>query len=175
MIAQARLGPGRIHHCMRAIGMAERALSLMVERAKSRVAFGRPLSEQGTVREQIALSRIELEQARLLVLKTADLIDKHGAKGARTEISAIKVAIPRMALAVIDRAIEVHGAGGVSNDFPLAYFYALARTLRIFDGPDAAHPLGGPRGTQPVQSDRIGNTAAIKGGGRIASLLPVPA
>ena len=139
MIAQARLGPGRIHHCMRAIGMAERALSLMVERAKSRVAFGRPLSEQGTVREQIALSRIELEQARLLVLKTADLIDKHGAKGARTEISAIKVAIPRMALAVIDRAIEVHGAGGVSNDFPLAYFYALARTLRIVDGPDAVH------------------------------------
>ncbi|MDQ4037486.1 MAG: acyl-CoA dehydrogenase family protein [Actinomycetota bacterium] len=139
MIAQARLGPGRIHHCMRAIGMAERALSLMVERAKSRVAFGRPLSEQGTVREQIALSRIELEQARLLVLKTADLIDKHGAKGARTEISAIKVAIPRMALAVIDRAIEVHGAGGVSSDFPLAYFYAMARTLRIVDGPDAVH------------------------------------
>jgi acyl-CoA dehydrogenase len=139
MIAQARLGPGRIHHCMRAIGMAERALSLMVERAKSRVAFGRPLSEQGTVREQIALSRIELEQARLLVLKTADLIDKQGAKGARTEISAIKVAIPRMALAVIDRAIEVHGASGVSNDFPLAYFYALARTLRIVDGPDAVH------------------------------------
>nr|MBA3409993.1 acyl-CoA dehydrogenase [Geodermatophilaceae bacterium] len=139
MIAQARLGPGRIHHCMRAIGMAERALSLMVERAKSRVAFGRPLSEQGTVREQIALSRIELEQARLLVLKTADLIDKHGAKGARTEISAIKVAIPRMALGVIDRAIEVHGAAGVSNDFPLAYFYAMARTLRIVDGPDAVH------------------------------------
>ncbi len=123
MIAQARLGPGRIHHCMRAIGMAERALALMVERAKSRVAFGRPLSEQGTVREQIALSRIELEQARLLVLKTADLIDKHGAKGARTEISAI----------------EVHGAGGVSNGFPLAYFYAMARTLRIVDGPDAVH------------------------------------
>ncbi len=138
-IAQGRLGPGRIHHCMRAIGMAERSLSLMVERAKSRVAFGRPLSEQGTVREQIALSRIEIEQARLLVLKTADLIDKHGAKGARTEISAIKVAIPRMALAVIDRAIEVHGAGGVSNDFPLAYFYAMARTLRIVDGPDAVH------------------------------------
>ncbi len=139
MIAQARLGPGRIHHCMRAIGMAERALTMMVDRAKSRTAFGKPLSEQGTVREQIALSRIELEQARLLVLKTADLIDKHGAKGARTEISAIKVAIPRMALAVIDRAMEVHGAGGVSNDFPLAYFYALARTLRIVDGPDAVH------------------------------------
>ncbi|MGI8625181.1 MAG: acyl-CoA dehydrogenase family protein [Geodermatophilaceae bacterium] len=139
MMAQARLGPGRIHHCMRAIGMAERSLALMVERAKSRTAFGRQLSEQGTVREQIALSRIELEQARLLVLKTADLIDKHGAKGARTEISAIKVAIPRMALAVIDRAIEVHGAGGVSNDFPLAYFYAMARTLRIVDGPDAVH------------------------------------
>jgi acyl-CoA dehydrogenase len=142
MIAQARLGPGRIHHCMRAIGMAERALSLMVERAKSRVAFGRPLAEQGTVRESIALSRIEIDQARLYVLKAADLIDKFGAKGARTEISAIKVAAPKVALDVIDRAIQVHGGAGVSDDTPLASFYAHARTLRIVDGPDAVHIRG---------------------------------
>ncbi|MPR00531.1 acyl-CoA dehydrogenase [Modestobacter sp. I12A-02628] len=142
MIAQARLGPGRIHHCMRAIGMAERALALMVERAKARIAFGRPLAEQGTVREAIALSRIEIDQARLLVLKTADLIDKYGAKGARTEISAIKVAAPKVALDVIDRAIQVHGGAGVSDDTPLASFYAHARTLRIVDGPDAVHVRG---------------------------------
>jgi acyl-CoA dehydrogenase len=142
MIAQARLGPGRIHHCMRAIGMAERALALMVERAKSRVAFGRPLAEQGTVREAIALSRIEIDQARLYVLKTADLIDKYGAKGARTEISAIKVAAPKVALDVIDRAIQLHGGAGVSDATPLAEFYAHARTLRIVDGPDAVHIRG---------------------------------
>jgi len=142
MIAQARLGPGRIHHCMRAIGMAERALALMVERTKARVAFGRPLAEQGTVREAIALSRIEIESARLLVLKTADLIDKFGAKGARTEISAIKVLAPKVALDVIDRAIQVHGGAGVSDDTPLASFYAHARTLRIVDGPDAVHIRG---------------------------------
>ena len=142
MIAQARLGPGRIHHCMRAIGMAERALALMVERTKNRVAFGRPLADQGTVREAIALSRIEIDQARLYVLKTADLIDKYGAKGARTEISAIKVAAPKVALDVIDRAIQVHGGAGVSNDTVLARFYASARTLRIVDGPDAVHIRG---------------------------------
>ncbi|WP_104524347.1 acyl-CoA dehydrogenase family protein [Blastococcus atacamensis] len=142
MIAQARLGPGRIHHCMRAIGMAERALALMVERSKSRVAFGRPLADQGTVREAIALSRIEIDQARLYVLKTADLIDKYGAKGAKTEISAIKVAAPKVALDVIDRAIQVHGGAGVSNDTVLARFYASARTLRIVDGPDAVHIRG---------------------------------
>jgi acyl-CoA dehydrogenase len=142
MIAQARLGPGRIHHCMRAIGMAERALALTVERTKSRVAFGRPLAEQGTVREAIALSRIEIDSARLLVLKTADLIDKFGAKGARTEISAIKVLAPKVALDVIDRAIQVHGGAGVSDDTPLASFYAHARTLRIVDGPDAVHIRG---------------------------------
>ena len=142
MIAQARLGPGRIHHCMRAIGMAERALALTVERAKSRVAFGRPLAEQGTVRESIALSRIEIDQARLYVLQTADLIDKFGAKGARTEISAIKVAAPKVALDVIDRAIQIHGGGGVSDDTPLASFWAHARTLRIVDGPDAVHIRG---------------------------------
>jgi len=139
MIAQARLGPGRIHHCMRAIGMAERALALMVERAKARVAFGRPLAEQGTVREQIALSRIEIDQARLLTLKTADLIDKYGAKGARTEIAAIKVAAPKVCLDVIDRAIQIHGGAGVSDDTRLARMWASARTLRIVDGPDAVH------------------------------------
>jgi acyl-CoA dehydrogenase len=119
--------------------MAERALALMVERARSRVAFGRPLAEQGTVRELIARSRIEIDSTRLLVLKTADLIDRYGAKGARTEISAIKVAAPRVACDVIDRAIEVHGGAGVSDDTPLAGFYAHARTLRIVDGPDAVH------------------------------------
>jgi acyl-CoA dehydrogenase len=139
MIAQARLGPGRIHHCMRAIGMAERALALMVNRAKSRVAFGRTLAEQGTVREEIARSRMQIDQARLMVLKTADLIDKYGAKGARTEIAAIKVIAPRVALEVIDRAIQVHGGGGVSNDFPLASMWAHARTLRLADGPDEVH------------------------------------
>jgi acyl-CoA dehydrogenase len=139
MIAQARLGPGRIHHCMRAIGMAERALGLMVRRAQDRVAFGRPLAEQGTVRELIARSRMEIDQARLMVLKTADLIDKFGAKGARTEIAAIKVIAPNVALDVIDRAIQVHGGAGVSDDTVLARFWASARTLRIADGPDAVH------------------------------------
>jgi len=139
LIAQARLGPGRIHHAMRAIGMAERALALMVDRAKSRVAFGKHLAEQGVVRELIAQSRIDIDQARLLVFKTAWLIDKHGAKGASTEIAAIKVAAPAAATAVIDRAIEVFGGAGVSDDTPLAYFYAWARILRIVDGPDAVH------------------------------------
>ncbi|PVZ13187.1 acyl-CoA dehydrogenase family protein [Actinomycetospora cinnamomea] len=138
-IAQARLGPGRIHHCMRLIGMAERALDAMVRRANERVAFGRPLSEQGVVREQIAESRIEIEQARLLVLKTAWLIDNVGSRGAATEIAAIKVVCPRMACAVIDRAIQVHGGGGVSDDFPLASAYAWARALRLADGPDEVH------------------------------------
>jgi acyl-CoA dehydrogenase len=138
-IAQARLGPGRIHHCMRLIGMAERAIDLMVRRARNRVAFGRPLAEQGVVREQIAQSRIEVEQARLLVLKTAWLIDESGAKGAATEIAAIKVICPRMACAVIDRAIQVHGGAGMSDDLPLAYFYTWARALRFADGPDEVH------------------------------------
>jgi acyl-CoA dehydrogenase len=138
-IAQARLGPGRIHHCMRLIGMAERAIELMVRRAQSRTAFGRPLADQGVVREQIAQSRIEVEQARLLVLKTAWLIDKYGAKGAATEIAAIKVVCPRMATAVIDRALQVHGGAGMSDDVPLAYFYVWARALRLADGPDEVH------------------------------------
>ena len=139
MIAQARLGPGRIHHCMRAIGAAERALRLMCERALSRVAFGQELARQGVVREQIAESRMEIDQVRLLVLKTADLIDKVGAKGARSEIAAIKVIAPRVALRVVDRAIQVHGGAGVSDDFPLARIYAGLRTLRLADGPDEVH------------------------------------
>ncbi len=138
-ISQARLGPGRIHHAMRAIGMSERALALMVDRAKGRVAFGKPLAEQGVVQDLIARSRIEIDQVRLYVEKTAWLIDRHGAKGARTEIAGIKVAAPAVATAVIDRAIEVFGGAGVSDDTPLAYFYAWARVLRIVDGPDAVH------------------------------------
>ncbi|MGH3777850.1 MAG: acyl-CoA dehydrogenase family protein [Pseudonocardiaceae bacterium] len=139
-IAQARLGPGRVHHCMRLIGMAERAIALMVQRARSRRAFGGPLSDQGVVREQIALSRLEVEQARLLVLKTAWLIDQHGgAKGAATEIAGIKVVVPRMACAVIDRAMQIHGGAAMSDDFPLASFYTWARALRFADGPDEVH------------------------------------
>jgi acyl-CoA dehydrogenase len=138
-IAQARLGPGRIHHCMRALGMAERALDLTCRRAQGRTAFGRTLAEQGTVRADIAESRIEIEQARLLVLKTAWLIDQYGAKGARTEIAAIKIVAPRAALNVLDRAIQLHGGAGVSDDVPLALMWAHARTLRIVDGPDAVH------------------------------------
>jgi acyl-CoA dehydrogenase len=138
-IAQARLGPGRIHHCMRLIGMAERAIDLMVRRAQARVAFGRPLSEQGVVREQIARSRIEVEQARLLVHKTAWLIDRYGAKGAASEIAAIKVVTPRIACDVIDRAIQIHGGAGMSDDTPLPYFYVWARALRLADGPDEVH------------------------------------
>ena len=138
-IAQARLGPGRIHHAMRAIGMAERALELMVARAHERVAFGAPLADQGVVQELIARSRIEIDQVRLYVQRTAWLIDRGGAKETRGEIAGIKVAAPAVATAVIDRAIEVFGGAGVSDDTPLAYFYAWARVLRIVDGPDAVH------------------------------------
>jgi acyl-CoA dehydrogenase len=139
MIAQARLGPGRIHQCMRALGMAERALELMCRRAVSRVAFGRPLSDQGVVQQQIAESRMAIEQARLMVLKTAWLIDAKGVKEARTEIAAIKVLAPRVAFEVIDRAIQVHGGMGVSDDVPLAMMWTQARAMRIFDGPDEVH------------------------------------
>jgi acyl-CoA dehydrogenase len=138
-IAQARLGPGRIHHAMRAIGMAERALALMVDRAGRRIAFGAKLSDQGVVRDLIAESRMEIDQVRLYVYKTAWLIDAEGVKAAQSEISGIKVAAPAVATKVIDRAIEVYGAAGVSDDTPLAYFYAWARVLRIVDGPDAVH------------------------------------
>jgi acyl-CoA dehydrogenase len=138
-IAQARLGPGRIHHCMRLIGMAERALELMCRRAMARVAFGRPIAEQGVVQEWIAESRVRIEQARLLVLKTAWLMDTVGNKGAHTEIQAIKIAVPSMAQWVIDKAIQAHGGGGVSQDTPLAGLYAQARTLRLADGPDEVH------------------------------------
>jgi acyl-CoA dehydrogenase len=138
-IAQARLGPGRIHHCMRLIGMAERAVDLMCRRAGTRVAFGRPLAEQGVVREWIAESRVRIEQARLLVLKTAWLMDTVGNKGAHTEIQAIKIAVPRMTEWVLDKAIQVHGGAGVSQDFPLAALWSHTRTLRMADGPDEVH------------------------------------
>jgi acyl-CoA dehydrogenase len=140
-MAQARLGPGRIHHCMRAIGVADRALELMCRRVRARTAFGKPLAEQGVIQQWIADSRIEIEQVRLLVLKTAWLMDTVGSKGARIEISAIKVAAPDVALRVIDRAIQAHGALGVSNDAPLASMYAHVRTLRLADGPDEVHRM----------------------------------
>ena len=138
-LAQARLGPGRIHHCMRAIGMAERALSLMIKRSIVRETFGKPLVQQGVIQDWIAQARIDIEQARLLVLKAAWMIDTVGAKGARKEIAAIKVAVPQMAQRVIDNAIQAHGGAGVCQDTPLASMYAGIRTLRIVDGPDEVH------------------------------------
>jgi acyl-CoA dehydrogenase len=138
-IAQARLGPGRIHHCMRQIGAAERALELMCRRAIERSAFGGPLANQGVIQDWIAESRVRIESARLLVLKTAWLMDTVGNKGAHTEIQAIKIATPAMAQWVIDKAIQTHGAGGISQDFPLAHLWASARTLRFADGPDEVH------------------------------------
>jgi acyl-CoA dehydrogenase len=138
-IAQARLGPGRIHHCMRLIGAAERALELLCRRATGRVAWGRPLADQGVVQDWIAESRVRIESARLLVLKTAWLMDTVGNKGAHTEIQAIKVAVPSMAEWVIDKAIQAHGGGGISQDFPLAASWAAARSLRFADGPDEVH------------------------------------
>jgi len=138
-LAQMRLGPGRIHHAMRAIGMAERGLEMMVRRVQNREAFGGPLSDQGVIREWIAESRMEIEQARLLILKTAWLIDRVGATGARTEIAAIKVVAPRVARNVLDRAIQAHGGGGVTEDYPLARMWATARILGIADGPDEVH------------------------------------
>ncbi len=138
-IAQARLGPGRIHHCMRQIGAAERALELMCRRVISRTAFGRPLAEQGVIQDWIAESRVRIESSRLLVLKTAWLMDTVGNKGAHTEIQAIKVATPAMAEWVIDKAIQAHGAAGISQDLPLAHLWAAARSLRFADGPDEVH------------------------------------
>jgi acyl-CoA dehydrogenase len=138
-IAQARLGPGRVHHCMRLIGMAERAVELMCRRAAGRTAFGKPLAAQGVVQEWIAEARVEIEQLRLLVLKTAWLMDTVGNQGAHTEIQAIKIATPAGVQRILDRAIQLHGAGGVGQDFPLASLWAAARTLRLADGPDEVH------------------------------------
>ena len=138
-IAQARLGPGRIHHCMRALGAAERALGLMTARAKTRVAFGKPLADQGVVQQQIAESRIAIDQARLLCQLASKTIDVHGNKAAAPYVSAAKVSVPRVALEVIDRAIQVHGGAGVSDDVPLAAMYGWHRAMRIFDGPDEVH------------------------------------
>jgi acyl-CoA dehydrogenase len=138
-ISQARLGPGRIHHCMRAIGMAERALELLCKRAQSRVTFGKPISENANIQDWIAEARIDIEMIRLLTLKAAYLMDTVGSKAAQTEIAAIKVAAPKVALTIVDRAIQVHGGGGVTDDFPLALAWAHLRTLRLADGPDEVH------------------------------------
>ncbi|WP_019544060.1 acyl-CoA dehydrogenase family protein [Streptomyces sulphureus] len=138
-MAQARLGPGRIHHCMRLIGMAERAIELMCTRAQTRNGFGAPLARQGVVREWIADARVQVEQLRLLVLKTAWLMDTVGNRGAHTEIQSIKIATPRAVVDILDRAVQLHGAGGVSQDYPLAELWATARTLRLADGPDEVH------------------------------------
>lgn len=141
LISQARLGPGRIHHCMRTIGAAERAVELMCRRASERVTFGQPVASRSNVQDWIAEARIDLEMIRLLTLKTAWLMDTVGNKHARTEIAAIKVAAPNVALRIIDRAIQVHGGGGMSDDFPLARMYAHVRTLRLADGPDEVHKM----------------------------------
>jgi acyl-CoA dehydrogenase len=138
-IAQGRLGPGRIHHCMRLVGVAERALDAMCARVQARVAFGRPLAEQGTIRADIAESRIAIEQARLLTMKAAYMMDTVGNKAARGELAMVKVVVPRMTLHVLDRAIQAHGAAGVSDDFPLAAAWAHSRTIRLADGPDEVH------------------------------------
>jgi alkylation response protein AidB-like acyl-CoA dehydrogenase len=138
-IAQGRLGPGRIHHCMRTLGAAEVALEKMVRRLQSRVAFGKRISDQSVWEQRVAKARIDIEMTRLLCLKAADMMDKIGNKGAKLEIAMIKVAAPQVALAVIDDAIQAHGGGGVSNDFGLAESYAHIRTLRLADGPDEVH------------------------------------
>lgn len=157
MIGQARLGPGRIHHCMRSIGMAERALDLMIQRAQSRVTFGEPIANRSNIQDWIAEARIEIEMVRLLTLKTAWLMDTVGNQKARIEIAAIKVAAPQVALKIIDRAIQVHGGGGVTDDFPLASFYAHQRTIRLADGPDEVHK----RTIARVELERMRQVAAV--------------
>ncbi len=152
-IAQQRLGPGRIHHCMRLIGVAERSLEAMCARVKERVAFGKPLAEQGVIMEHIARSRVAIEQARALVMHTAALVDARGGRGARAHVAMIKVAVPEMALQVIDRAIQAHGGAGVCDDFGLAKAWASARTLRLADGPDEVH-------LRTVARDELGKPAA---------------
>ncbi|MFF2200580.1 acyl-CoA dehydrogenase family protein [Streptomyces sp. NPDC058145] len=162
-ISQARLGPGRIHHCMRAIGAAERALELMCRRAQSRVTFGSPVAERSNIQDWIAEARIDIEMIRLLTLKAAYLMDTVGNKEARTEIAAIKVAAPNIALKIIDRAIQVHGAAGVTEDFPLAMMYAQLRTLRLADGPDEVHKRAIAR--QELRQYRDGVTGTVTAGG----------
>jgi len=159
MIGQARLGPGRIHHCMRIIGLAERALELMCQRALQRVTFGKPVAENANIQDWIAESRIDLEMVRLLTMKTAWLMDTVGNRHARVEIAAIKVAAPQVALKIIDRAIQVHGGGGVSSDFPLAQMWADVRTLRIADGPDEVH-----KRTIALRELRRWDTATVENG-----------
>ena len=161
MIAQARLGPGRIHHCMRAIGLAERALELLCARADARETFGKPVSHNANIRDWIAESRIELEMARLLVMKTAWLMDTVGNQHARIEISGIKFAVPQITLKIVDRAIQVHGGGGVSDDFPLASMWAHLRTLRLADGPDEVHKLSLAR--QELRRQRAARESATVG------------
>jgi acyl-CoA dehydrogenase len=160
-ISQARLGPGRIHHCMRSIGAAERALELMCRRASERITFGQPVATRANVQDWIAESRIDIEMLRLLAYKTAWLMDTMGNRHARVEIAAIKVAAPNVALRIIDRAIQVHGGGGVSDDFPLAYMYAHMRTLRLADGPDEVHKMTIAR--RELRSHQTGST---EGGAR---------
>ena len=160
-IAQARLGPGRIHHCMRSIGIAERAIEMMCQRASSRVAFGKPIADQGVVRDWIAESRVRIEQLRLLVLKAAWLMDEKGNRGAHTEIQAIKIATPATVEWILDKAIQVHGAGGLSQDFPLAEWFAGMRTLRFADGPDEVHKASLARAEIRKHRGTRGNASAI--------------
>ncbi|MDP4689746.1 MAG: acyl-CoA dehydrogenase family protein, partial [Candidatus Nanopelagicales bacterium] len=161
-IAQARLGPGRIHHCMRVIGIAERALELMCERVESRVAFGRPLAEQGVIREWIARSRIEIEQLRLLTFKAAWLMDTVGVRGAHTEIQAIKIAAPVTVQGILDRAIQAFGGMGLSQDTPLAAMFAGVRTLRFADGPDEVHLAA--LGKHEIKKQRLARAQGSSGG-----------